>query len=239
MAAPLPAAAVLAGGLGTRIREMAGSTPKVLLPVEGRPFILHLLEYLAREGVENTVLCLGHGAEEVWKAARSGTPEGIRLSASHEDNPLGTAGPVRKALSRLGDEFFVLNGDTYLEVSLSGLLSLHRKHNAWFTLCLVRADQAGEKGSVRVSPEGKVLEFSEKIARGTGLINGGVYAARAEAFASIPEGVYSSLEREVIPRAIEEGREVRARIEEAPLVDIGLPDDYREVRNRLPRKDHG
>lgn len=237
MGDPLPAAAVLAGGLGTRIREVAGDTPKVLLPVEGRPFILHLLEYLAREGVEKTVLCLGHGAEAVWEAARAGAPPAMHLAASYEDVPLGTAGPVRKALPELGEEFFVLNGDTYLEASLPGLLDFHRRHRAWLTLCLVRSDQAGEKGSVRISPEGKVLDFAEKTAEGTGLVNGGVYAARAELFADLPPETFVSLEREVIPDAVARGREIRARVEEAPFVDIGLPADYRNVIHRLPRKD--
>lgn len=234
---PFPAAAVLAGGLGTRIREVAGSTPKVLLPVEGRPFILHLLEYLAREGVERIVLCLGHGADAVWDTARKGSPREMELTASYEDVPLGTAGPVRRALPGLGDEFFVLNGDTYLEASLTRLLEEHRRARAWLTLCLVRSEKAKEKGSVRITPEGKVLEFAEKTAEGTGLINGGVYAARAEAFASLPEGVFVSLEREVIPGALNAGREVRARVEEAPFVDIGLPGDYRKVIDRLPRKE--
>jgi NDP-sugar pyrophosphorylase family protein len=73
----MPPVALLAGGLGTRIRALAGDTPKVLLPVENRPFLAHLLERLAQEGVERTVLCLGTAADRIWDAAQTHRPAGM------------------------------------------------------------------------------------------------------------------------------------------------------------------
>jgi NDP-sugar pyrophosphorylase family protein len=233
--ATVPRAALLAGGLGTRIRALAGNTPKVLLPVEGRPFIAHLLEYLERQGVAETVLCLGHAADRVWDAALSVAPAGLTLVPSREETPLGTGGALRLALEHLGDTFFVVNGDTYLEAPLAPLLQLHRRSEAAITLSLVRSEQAAEKGTVRVDPSGRVLDFVEKVADGTGLINGGVYVAEASAIGHCPPGKPCSLEREVIPAALRRGETIMARRTEAPFVDIGLPEDYLRVRDRLPR----
>jgi len=231
----LPRAALLAGGLGTRIRALAGGTPKVLLPVEGRPFIAHLLEYLDRQGVSEAVLCLGHAADRVWDAALSVAPAGMTLVPSREETPLGTGGALRLALPHLGSTFFVVNGDTYLEAPLAPLLRLHRRSEAAITLSLVRSEQAAEKGTVRVDPSGRVLDFVEKVADGTGLINAGVYVAEASAIEHCPPGKPCSLEREVIPAALRRGDRIMARRAEAPFVDIGLPEDYLRVRDRLPR----
>ncbi len=232
----LPAAALLAGGLGTRIRTVGGTTPKVLLPVEGRPFIAHLLDYLARQGVTEAVLCLGYASDRVWEAAVGAAPPGLTLHASREDKPMGTGGAIRNALGLLGDAFLIVNGDTYLEASLHGLWRRHHEADALLTLTLVRSEQAAEKGTVKVDPAGRVLDFEEKTPEGTGLINAGIYAARARLFDRCPPDVGCSLEREVIPAALRAGERVTAvRVEGMPFVDIGLPEDYLRVRDRLPR----
>jgi NDP-sugar pyrophosphorylase family protein len=230
----LPPAAVLAGGLGTRIRAVGGSTPKVLLPVEGRPFIGHLLDVLIRQGVSRAVLCLGHAADAVWDAAQTEAGDAIELVASRESEPLGTGGALRNALPHLPGIFFALNGDTLLDAPLAELLEQHRARGAALTLSLVRSHREAEKGSVRMAPDGTVLRFDEKIEDGTGLINAGVYVMDAGV---IPPGAGPvSLEREIIPAALERGDAVTARIVDAPFVDIGLPEDYLAVRNRLPRR---
>jgi len=229
----LPPAALLAGGLGTRIRAVAGDTPKVLLPVEGRPFLAHILDRLHAQGVPEVVLCLGHAADRVWDAARAAAPEGLRLTASREPEARGTGGAVKLALPLLGSPFFILNGDTLLDAPLAPLMKLHLRREAAITLSLVRSEHAAEKGSVRVDPQGRVLEFSEKVADGTGLVNAGVYAAGPEAFARCPAEGACSLEREVLPGLIAAGSPVAARIVEAPFIDIGLPEDYMRVRRRL------
>ncbi len=158
---------MLAGGLGTRIRSVGGMTPKVLLPVAGRPFLAHLLDYLARQGVTEAVLCLGHAADAVAAAAREHRPDGLDLVESRETAAMGTGGAIRDALDRLGGTFYIVNGDTYLDAPLPRLLDFHRSTGAALTLSLVRSPQAAEKGTVRVAPGGRVLEFAEKTPEGT------------------------------------------------------------------------
>jgi NDP-sugar pyrophosphorylase family protein len=214
---------------------VGGDRPKVLLPVEGRPFLAHVLDYLRRQGIEDAVLCLGHGADEVWTEAQRAAPAALRLRASRETEPLGTGGALRLARGVLGSPFFAVNGDTYVEAPLAALLDLHRRSGAAITLSLVRSERAAEKGTVRIDGEGRVLEFAEKTTEGSGFINAGVYVLEADLLDGCPEGVFASLEREVIPDALARGRRAAALVVDAPFVDIGLPEDYLRVRDRLAR----
>jgi NDP-sugar pyrophosphorylase family protein len=236
MTRALPAAAILAGGLGTRIRTVAGDLPKVLLPVEGRPFLAQVLSYLAAEGVTRVVVCLGHQADRVADAIHRVAPGGLEVVESREATPLGTGGAIHHALEHLGGTFFIVNGDTFLEAPLTDLLDFHRANEALLTLSLVRSEHAAEKGTVKVAPDGRVLDFEEKTADGNGVINGGIYVAEAPILASCKAGAPCSLERDVIPRTIADGGKIMARVVDAPFVDIGIPEDYLRVRDRLPRK---
>jgi NDP-sugar pyrophosphorylase family protein len=222
--------------MGTRIQAIAGSTPKSLLPVEGRPFLSHLMDFLAASGVEKTVLCLGVGASQISDTLQTHDTGDMQVVQSLEEHPLGTGGAIHNALAHLGETFFILNGDTFLDASLAPLLNLHREKNAVLTLSLIRFEDAGEKGSVRSAPDGRVLAFDEKTGEGTGLINGGVYVADSSIFAGCSPGVTCSLEREVIPGLLEAGEPVFGQVVDAEFVDIGLPEDYLRVRDHLPRK---
>ena len=236
MISRMPPAAILAGGLGTRIRSVGGDVPKVLLPVEGRPFLSHLLELLAREGIRDTVLCLGHQADLVAAAAHLHTSRAMQVTESREPKALGTGGAVRLALPHLEGTFFLVNGDTYLDVDLGALWRAHREASAVLTVALFASEKAAEKGSVACDATGRIVKFSEKTAEGTGLINAGVYVVERSLFRGVPENTPVSLEREIIPRALAAGATMRGVEVPGPFVDIGLPDDYLGVRDGLPRR---
>ncbi|HLZ52866.1 MAG TPA: nucleotidyltransferase family protein [Verrucomicrobiae bacterium] len=109
--------AVLAGGLATRLRPITEKIPKSLVPVAGKPFLAHQLELLRSRGIRRVVLCVGYLGEMIQRDFGDGSAFGLRLDYSF-DGPqlLGTGGAVKRALPLLGDEFFVLYGDSYLPV---------------------------------------------------------------------------------------------------------------------------
>ncbi len=109
--------AVLAGGLATRLRPITEKIPKSLVPVAGKPFLAHQLELLRSRGIRRVVLCVGYLGEMIQRDFGEGSAFGLRLDYSF-DGPqlLGTGGAVKRALPLLGDEFFVLYGDSYLPV---------------------------------------------------------------------------------------------------------------------------
>jgi len=232
----LPPAAILAGGLGTRIRSVGGDVPKVLLPVGGRPFLAHVLEWLAGEGVREAVLLLGHKAESILAVAEEHAPEGLRVTGSVEPEPLGTGGALRWALDDLPLRFLLINGDTLVPADLGALLRAHEASETEATLTLVRSHRAAEKGSVALDAEGSVgmvTRFDEKVPQGTGLINAGVYVIQRGVVAGLDKGAAVSLERDVLPGLVSRGR-VAGMITDVPFLDIGLPDDYLAVRDGLP-----
>jgi NDP-sugar pyrophosphorylase family protein len=233
-------AVLLAGGLGTRIAGLSGGRPKVLLPVGGRPFLHHLLDWLAARGIERVLLLTGVGADEVEMAARVGAPAGLELSASREAGPLGTGGALRLALPKLDARFFLLNGDTFFDADLAALEAAHlaaAPGGVLATLGLVRFPDAREKGSVELDAAGHVARFVEKGREGPGLINGGLYLIERPLVAHIPEGRAVSLEREVLPGLIDiDGRPgLMGVVFEARFVDIGLPADYLGVKDGIPQ----
>lgn len=109
-------AAILAGGLATRLRPVTETVPKSLIDVNGEPFIAHQLRLLRENQIERVVLCVGHLGEEIQKIIGGGARFGLEVEYSF-DGPMlmGTAGALKSALHLLPDDFLVLYGDSYLD----------------------------------------------------------------------------------------------------------------------------
>jgi NDP-sugar pyrophosphorylase family protein len=144
--APVPSVAILAGGLATRMRPITTTIPKAMIEVAGQPFIAHQLQLLSRQGVRRVVLCLGYLGEQVAAFVGDGGRFGIEAQVSYDgDRLLGTGGALRKALPLLGEQFFVLYGDSYLDIAyapiaeafaasgLDGLMTVFRNEGRWDT----------------------------------------------------------------------------------------------------------
>src|SRR5579859_1176058 len=145
--------AILAGGLATRLRPLTEKIPKILLTVAGKPFLAHQLELLKKQGVSHAVLCLGYLGEMVQQEFGDGARFGVHLDYSF-DGPklLGTGGALRQALTKLGDKFFVLYGDSYLTVPFKpiadffeqsgkrGLMTVYRNEGLYDTSNVVFRD---------------------------------------------------------------------------------------------------
>src|SRR5262245_47905780 len=111
----LPATAILAGGLATRLRPITGRIPKSLVEVAGHPFLYHQILLLKSWGIYDIVLCVGHLGELIKERFGNGSDLGVRLCYSFDGGTLlGTGGALRKALPLLSGSFFVLYGDSYL-----------------------------------------------------------------------------------------------------------------------------
>jgi NDP-sugar pyrophosphorylase family protein len=218
--------AVLAGGLGTRLRSVVADRPKVLAPVHGRPFLAYLLGQLARAGVRSTVLLTGYLAGRVRDDL--GTEfAGMGLAFSEEPAPLGTAGALRHALPLLTEPtVLVLNGDSYCDVDLAAFLDRHRSSGAEVSLAVTRVPDAARFGTVRLSPTGRVEQFEEKRPdAGPGWINAGVYLLKRRLLEEIPQHGAASLERDLFPRWAHAGRCHAFRVE-GRFLDIGTPETF-------------
>jgi D-glycero-alpha-D-manno-heptose 1-phosphate guanylyltransferase len=219
-------AAVLAGGLGTRLRSALEDQPKVLAPVSGRPFLAYLLDLLAAASFKRVVLLTGYKSEQV-ESAFGDYYRGIKLVYSAETSPLGTAGALGAALPLLNSStILLLNGDSYCGVDLNAFSAFHRGRCADASLALTRVDDASRYGRVRTTATGRVTVFAEKqSARGSGWINAGAYLFERRLIEEVSPGRSVSLEREMLPHWIR-NRAVFGHRRARPFLDIGTPESY-------------
>jgi mannose-1-phosphate guanylyltransferase len=240
-------ALVLAGGEGTRLRPLTLTTPKPVMPLAGRPFLTFMLDWLRRHGVGEVVLSCGFMSDAV-ESVLGDVYAGMRLRYVHEDEPLGTAGPVRLALDEgvLGDRLLVLNGDVLTDMDLGAQLSWHEQKGAVATLALIAVEDTSSYGVVPTDEEGRVEAFLEKSeARApTNRVNAGAYVLEREVIERIPPGRAVSFEREIFPELV--GRGLYAYPQSGYWVDIGTPERYLEatydllagrVESTLPPRD--
>jgi NDP-sugar pyrophosphorylase family protein len=142
----MPPLALLAGGLASRLLPLTAAIPKSMVDVAGEPFIAHQLRLLVREAITDVVLCIGHLGERIEEFVGDGARFGCRVRYSHDGAPrLGTGGALRRALPLLGERFFVMYGDSYLDThfppvyetfcrrGLPALMTVYRNAGRWDT----------------------------------------------------------------------------------------------------------
>jgi D-glycero-alpha-D-manno-heptose 1-phosphate guanylyltransferase len=215
--------AVLAGGAGTRLRSVVSDRPKVLVPVNGRPFLLILLDQLIAGGADRVVLCTGYLGDQIRDTVGD-RYLGCPVIYSHEDQPRGTGGALRQAMRHgEGDVWMVANGDSYVATPLGEFVSWYGPGERNGALLLTHVDDAARFGTVEVDDAGRVLGFREKQGLAVpAWINAGVYLLPKNRIEELPEHVLLSLERDVFPGWVDEG--LTAYCVSAPFIDIGTPE---------------
>ncbi|MBI1920686.1 MAG: nucleotidyltransferase family protein [Geobacter sp.] len=227
-------AIILAGGLGTRLRDVVSDVPKPLAPVNGRPFLDILLTMLDRSGcVGKVVLAVGHLGEKVISAYGNRPEFGFPIDFSEERELLGTGGAIRLALQKTESHLILaLNGDSFVDVDLQALVKFHEKHGAAMTVVLREVADAGRYGSVVLAADGRIISFAEKVSAGRGgLINAGIYLFRRELFDGVAEHRVVSLENDLFPLFLDQG--VYGFVTHGRFIDIGLPETYAAAQSYL------
>jgi len=220
---------VLAGGLGTRLRSVVADKPKCMAPVNDRPFLYYLLQYLIRQGITHVVLSLGYKSEQVTEwCEQAGLP--LQFSYAIEAEPLGTGGAILNAVSHLQeDECFIVNGDTFFDVSLPAFYSFHQQAHSKLSLALKPMLQFERYGSVQLDQDARIIAFLEKKYCEEGLINGGVYLTSRAYMESLQLPAQFSFEKEVLEPQVKNGQ-VYGYISDTYFIDIGIPADYEQVQ---------
>lgn len=218
-------AAILAGGLGTRLRSVVNDRPKVLAEVRDRPFLTYLLQQLARSGIKSVVVCTGYIGEQV-KAAFGDAFGSMRLLYSQETSQLGTAGALRLALPLIqSDSVLIMNGDSFCDADFGDFWAWRAAKGAEAALLLTQVSDTRRYGRVQMDGDGRVLKFEEKGGKeGSGWINAGIYLLDRSLLLNIPEGVDVSLEREMFPAWMDRG--LYGYGNKGRFLDIGTPESY-------------
>jgi NDP-sugar pyrophosphorylase family protein len=233
----MPSAAdaiVLCGGAGTRLRSVTGDAPKSLATIGDRPFLDILINQLRRHGFEHVILAVGYQRDLIRSHFDSRTHD-MSLEYSIESTPLGTGGALRNAVDFVKSEsVLIMNGDSYTDANLSGLVSDHRESRADLTVLVVPTDGRVDCGLVSVDPGGRVLGFKEKqSATGTQYVNAGIYIVDKKILYEMPPNQRVSLEEELFPRLLAEGKNIRAFHHSGSCIDIGTPERYLQAQTTL------
>jgi mannose-1-phosphate guanylyltransferase len=218
-------ALILAGGLGTRLRPATETVPKPLMPVGKRFFLHYLLRMLVENGVRDILLLVGHLAEKVTEAVGDGARYGCRIAYSVEPEPLGTGGAIKNAAANVHDEFFVLNGDTYLPIDYGGVQAHWEQRRGELDGLLVVYDNTEPvaPGNVWLADDKLVAEYRKHAGREGGTVDAGVQVFKKTILDMIPAGRPASLEELVFPKLIAQ-RRLGAHTTSTRYYDIGTPE---------------
>ncbi len=221
-------AVILVGGEGTRLRPLTSQLPKPVLDVVDRPFMAHMLDWLASHGIREAVLCCGFKADVLIDHLGEGVVHGVKLTYLTEPEPRGTAGALKFAEAHLHDRFVMLNGDVLTDVDLTAQLEAHEASGATGTLGLVPVEDPSAFGLVRLNDDATVRGFVEKPKPeeiDTDLISAGCYVLERSVVDLIAPDVNVSIEREVFPKLVGNGLHGFAH-RDAYFMDLGTPERY-------------
>lgn len=228
-------AIILAGGMGTRLREALPGLPKCMAPVNNIPFIDYLISYLLNRGIEHFIFALGHLHESIEEHIQKAYPA-LNVSFSVESQPLGTGGALLLACRQTTEkDVLVMNGDTLYAIDTETLSSFHHQHRALCTLALKPMKDFDRYGVVETDKDGHIRSFLEKKPYKSGMINGGVYAIHVPAFLALGLPEKCSFEKDFLER-YSGSEKMMGLPDEGYFIDIGIPEDYRRANTELPER---
>ncbi|XP_023561852.1 mannose-1-phosphate guanyltransferase beta isoform X2 [Octodon degus] len=200
-------ALILVGGYGTRLRPLTLSIPKPLVDFCNKPILLHQVEALAAAGVDHVILAVSYMSQVLEKEMKTQEQRlGIRISVSHEEEPLGTAGPLalaRDLLTETADPFFVLNSDVTCDFPFHAMVQFHRHHGQEGSILVTKVEEPSKYGVVVCEADtGRIHRFVEK-----------------------PQLKPTSIEKEVFPIMAKEGQLYAMELQ-GFWMDIGQPKDF-------------
>lgn len=142
-------ALILAAGFGTRLKPFTDKHPKALVPVNGKPLILYILEFLKKNGIKDITINLYHHGDQIRKFLGTGKKMGLKISYSHERKILGTGGGIKKVMEKIKKDVLIINGDVIADFDLKKMLALHKKSSALATIGVYQHPRAKDYGLLR------------------------------------------------------------------------------------------
>jgi len=226
-------ALILSGGFGVRLREIIHGRPKHLIPINGQPFLRHLIKMLKKRNINEVILAVGYLAPRIIDEFTQ-DDEGIKIKFSEANRPLGTAGSLKKAEKYFNDDFIVINGDTYLDIDYSKLLSEHKKSQALITI--VATAKHKNKGGIILAKNNNVIKFISDPQAKTpvnSFRNAGIYVMSPKIFKYIPQYYRVSLEKNTIPKLLTNKKLIKLFPVNQEFIDIGSPEEHQKAIKKL------
>jgi D-glycero-alpha-D-manno-heptose 1-phosphate guanylyltransferase len=224
-------AIILAGGMGTRLSKVVTDVPKPMAPVNGKPFLFYLLQWIKKYPIEKIILSIGYKSESIVNYFGKSFND-IPFTYVIEEKPLGTGGALKFALKKTkGKNILALNGDSYFPIDLNKFILEHSENNHLFSVALKRMKDFSRYGSVECLGN-TIIKFNEKKFYHDGLINGGIYLINRQFIESKQLPAVFSLEKEILEKEVQTS-ELKCKIFDDVFIDIGIPEDYLRAESIL------
>ena len=229
-----PDAMLICGGAGLRLRSVTGDVPKAMASIAGRPFLELLFRQLGRHRFQRVILAVGHG-RDVIRSHFGERAFGLSLAYSVEPSPLGTGGALRKAADLLeSDSVLIMNGDSYTDADLSQFVAAYRESKADASVLLVPTDGRDDCGAVQVDERSRLACFEEKPGSfHAPYLNAGIYIISRQMLYEITPRLEISLEKELLPQWLRQGKDITGFVCMGRCIDIGTPERYRSAQDIL------
>jgi D-glycero-alpha-D-manno-heptose 1-phosphate guanylyltransferase len=227
---------VLAGGKGTRLKEVVSNVPKPLASIRNRPFLEYLLSYWIKNNAHHFILSVGYKYQQIMDHFGS-TFNSIPITYVVEDEPLGTGGALLKVLdeNNLKEDFFLVNGDTLFLVDPERMKEIHTSSKANLTLSLRQVENAGRYHRMTLNEAGKLITIEQPNKKAEpGQVNGGVYIVNSRIFREWPDTRSKSIsfENDILPIIIS-NHNVYGISDDGDFIDIGIPEDFYKAQTYL------
>ena len=224
--------ALLAGGMATRLRPITETIPKAMVEVAGRPFIDHQLDLLRANGMRRVVMCLGYRGQQLERHVGDGSSRGMEIKYAYDGETLmGTGGAIRRALPLLGDTFWVMYGDSYMDIDYRAVLEHFSRSGADALMTVLRNGNRWDKSNV-VFRDGKLLRYDKRVQTpDMDYIDYGVAVLRRSAAERIPTDRPFDL-AELYTSLVGDGRMTGYEVANR-FYEIGTPAALEEARHYL------
>ncbi len=225
-------AVVMAGGEGTRLRPLTSNQPKPMVPVVGKPCMEHILDLLRGHGFEDVIVTLAFLPQAIKSHFGNGEELEMSIEYSLEESPMGTAGSVRLAATRLDGTFLVISGDALTDFDLGEIVAFHREKGAAATIALKAVPNPLEFGIVVTDEDGRIERFLEKPSWGqvfSDTINTGIYVLEPDVLKHVPDDRPYDFSKELFPHLLEMGLPLYGYVCDGYWQDIGNLDQYRQA----------
>lgn len=228
-------AVIMAGGKGTRVASVSQTVPKPMLPVGGKPVLLHQIKCLRQQGITEITLAIGHLGEQISDFFGDGGKIGVQIDYIHEKEPLGTAGALYYLKDSVSDDFFLINGDLIFDVDFHRLMHFHKSRKAEVTLLTHPNDHPYDSGIIVMDRNGKVNGWLAKEDRRGwyhNCVNAGIHVISPALLRGISKPEKIDLDREILKPMISSGRVFAYRSPEY-VKDMGTPERIAQVEHDL------
>lgn len=219
---------ILAGGMGTRLKSIISDLPKCMAPINGKPFLFYILEWLKKNNFERVILSLGYKSEVIIDFTKENTWP-FEILWVIEKEPLGTGGAICLSLGlSKSSNIFIINGDTFFDIDIMQFYKCHLENEADLSIAAKPLINYNRYGSLVCDNNDRIIGFTEKKPTVEGIINGGIYLLKSTSILLSEKTGRFSFETDILEKEYSKSRLFAFR-DDGYFIDIGIPEDYHKA----------